>query len=144
MKNWLAKHYSDIVLSIGIVLTPVIPVLLTVGVMVVADFIFAIYRQYKVDPKQITSRKMSNTITKLLTYTIFIMVIFLFEKYVITDIVPITKIAATLICLTEIKSIDETFYLLNGYSLWDKITSILRRGQSTTKGIIDEVEKKDK
>jgi hypothetical protein len=143
MKNWIAKHCSDIILSIGIVLTPVIPVLLTVGVMVAADFIFAIYRQYKQDPSQITSRKMSNTITKLLTYTIFIMVIFLFEKYVITDIVPITKIASTLICLTEIKSIDETFYLLNGYSLWDKITSILRRGQSTTKGIIDEVEKKD-
>jgi hypothetical protein len=144
MKTWLSNHFTPLFISIMAVISPAVPLLLTIGFLVVVDFIFAIYRQWKQDPKQITSRKMSNTITKLGTYTLTILAIFFLEKYILVEVLPITKIAAGLICLVELKSIDESFYILNKYSLWTKIIALIKRGESNTKSIIDVIDEKEK
>lgn len=143
MRNYLATHFPSFIIAIAAVLSPVVPLLLTVGFLVMVDFVFAIYRQWKQDPKQITSRKMSNTVSKLTTYTLAILSIFLLEKYILAEVLPISKMAAGLICLVELKSIDESFFILNKYSLWSKIVSLINRGESNTKAILDEIEKKD-
>lgn len=85
---------------------------------------------------------MSNTITKMATYAFAILSVYFLEKYVMIEILPITKMAAGLICLVELKSIDESFFILNKYSLWSKITSLIKRGSSNTKDLINEVEEK--
>lgn len=141
VKEWILKHLYDIAIAITVVLTPVIPVVLSVGVLVMTDFIFAIYVAYKIGVK-ITSNKMSKTISKLLLYTLTIICIFLLEKYVIIEVLPITKIAGTFISIIEIKSLDENFNLLFGWSLWDKMLSAIKRGANTTKDILEDDTKK--
>lgn len=143
MKTWIANNIIPLLVSFMAVISPAVPLILTVGFLVVVDFLFAIYRQWKQDPKQITSRKMSNTVSKLTTYTLAILSIFLLEKYILAEVLPISKMAAGLICLVELKSIDESFFILNKYSLWSKIVSLINRGESNTKAILDEIEKKD-
>lgn len=144
MKLWLTNHLSLLFISIMTVISPIIPLLLTVGFLVIVDFIFAIYRQWKQDPKQITSRKMSNTISKLATYTLAILSVYFLEKYIMIEVLPITKMAAGLICLVELKSIDESFFILNKYSIWTKIIALINRGQSNTKDLIDVIDEKEK
>lgn len=131
------SHY--LLISLVAVLTPVKPMLLTVGFLVVSDFIFGLYKSYK-KGLNITSRKMSNTITKLLLYTITILAVFFLETYIITDVLPFTKLVAGLISLVEIKSIDEHFNSLFGYSIWSKLRAFIDRGKSTTKDVFDDID----
>lgn len=138
----MTNHIKLILTSALAIISPIIPLLLTIGFLVVVDFLFAIFRQWKVDSTKITSRKMSNTITKMATYAFAILSVYFLEKYVMIEILPITKMAAGLICLVELKSIDESFFILNKYSLWSKITSLIKRGSSNTKDLINEVEEK--
>ena len=139
--RFISKHIRDFFIAVLAVVAPVIPMVLTILFLVGVDFIFAIYRQFRQDPSQITSRKMSNSVTKILTYTLTILGVYFLQTYIVGDTLPLTKITSALIGLVELKSIDETFKLLNGYSIWDKVSSLLKRGTSTTKDIVDEVEK---
>jgi hypothetical protein len=79
---------------------------------------------------------MSNTIGKILIYTSTILALFMLETYILGPIIPITKMVAALISFVEIKSIDETFKLLLGYSFYDKLINIVKRGSSNTKDIL--------
>lgn len=142
MKTWIANNIIPLLVSFMAVISPAIPLLLTVGFLVVVDFIFAIYRQWKQDPSKITSRKMGNTISKLTTYTLAILSIFFLEKYILLGALPITKIAAGLICVVELKSIDESFFILHKYSLWSKIIAVIKRGESNTKDILGDIDHK--
>lgn len=135
MKTWIANNIIPLLISFMAVISPAVPLILTVGFLVVVDFLFAIYRQWKQDPSKITSRKMGNTISKLTTYTLAILSIFFLEKYILLGVLPITKIAAGLICVVELKSIDESFFILHKYSLWTKIIAVIKRGESNTKDI---------
>ena len=104
----------------------------TIGLLVAVDFIFGVYRAWKTK-QEITSRKMSNTITKMLLYNLTVVSIWAIEKNITGPDIPITKIAAGMICLVEFKSIDEAFKLLFGFSIWDKMKKSLSRGESLTK-----------
>jgi hypothetical protein len=55
------------------------------------------------------------------------------EKYVLQGDVPYSKIIVGVIAMVELKSIDESFKLLFGYSIYDKIKSQIKRGESQTK-----------
>ena len=137
MKSWLINHFNLLLVSLIAIFSPVIPLLLTVYFLVATDFILAIYRAWKKDPNSITSRKMSNTVGKLLIYTLTLLCLFLLETYVLGPILPFTKIVAGLISLVELKSIDETFKALLGYSFYSKLVNMVKRGTSNTKDLIE-------
>lgn len=136
MKNWLLNHLSLLVAAVVSIFTPVTPIILTILFLVAIDFILAIYRVWRTDPKLITSRNMSNTIGKILIYTSTILSLFMLETYILGPIIPITKMVAALISFVEVKSIDETFKLLLGYSFYDKLIEVVKRGTSNTKDIL--------
>ena len=106
--------------------------MITIGILVAVDFIFGIYRAWKTK-QEITSRKMSHTVTKMLLYNLTVISIWAIEKNITGSDIPITKISAGIICLVEFKSIDETFKLLFGFSIWTKMKKALGRGESFTK-----------
>jgi hypothetical protein len=139
MKNWILTHLNSIFISLIAVIAPIKPLFLVTGFLIMVDFIFGIYKARKLKEK-ITSRKMGNTISKLLLYNLAILSVFLLNKYIINTQLPLEKIVAGLIGLTEVKSLDESFKLLFGFSFYDKIIKIMKRGASTTKDLIEEVD----
>lgn len=139
MKSWILTNLNNILLSLIAVISPIKPLFLVTGFLIMADFIFGLYKAKKLGEK-ITSRKMGNTISKLLLYNIAILSVYLLNHYVIMTTLPLEKIVAGLIGLTELKSLDESFTLLFGFSFYDKIKKILKRGASNTKDLLDDVE----
>jgi hypothetical protein len=131
MKNYLLYF----LVSLVAILTPVVPILLTVGSLITIDFIIGIWRAFKMK-EPITSRKMGNTISKMLLYQLMIISLFLLETFILTDILPFTKIGAALISIVEIKSISESIEKVTGINIWTKITKIIKRGQSQTKDFL--------
>jgi hypothetical protein len=126
---------NGLAISLLAVFAPVVPLLLTIGFLIVLDFIVGIYRAYKLN-EMITSRKMGNTISKMLLYQITILSLWVFEIYILGSIIPVTKIGGGLIAVTEIKSIDESVEKMTGVGVWKRISKIIKRGQSETKDFI--------
>jgi phage-related holin len=122
------------------ILSPIKTLLLTIGFLIAADFIFGIIRAYT-KKEIISSRKMSNTIGKILLYNLAIISVYFLDKYLIGSGLHLEKVAAGLIGLTEFKSLDESFKTLFGWSLWDLLKKTIQRGSSTTKEIIDDIDK---
>jgi len=131
----MKQYITPLLASLVAVFTPVLPTLLTVGFLIALDFIVGIYRAFKLN-EEITSRKMGNTISKMLLYNITILSLWVFEKYILQDAIPITKIGAALISITELKSIDESVEKLIGVGIWKKLVRIVKRGDSETKDFL--------
>lgn len=140
MKTWLFNNLHNLFVAIVAVIAPVKTLLLSIGFLIVMDFIFGLYRAYKKGEK-ITSRKMGNTISKMLLYNLVIFSVYILDKYILGTGLGLEKIAASLIGIVEIKSLDESFQTLFGWSIWEKVKKALQRGSSTTKDLIDDIEK---
>lgn len=114
------------------VLAPVAAIVYTLTFIIFLDFIFGIVKSVKLK-QEVSSRKMSQSISKVFLYNLLIIGLFVVDKYVLQTGIGLEKIGASLIILVEIRSIDEHFTKLFGYSLWDKISEQFKRGKSITK-----------
>lgn len=141
MKTFITAHFNSLLIAIIALLTPIKPLLLTVGFLIAVDFIFGIMRAYKLKEK-ITSRKASNTISKMVLYTLCVLSVFFLDKYILETTLNLAKIVAGFISLVEIKSILETFEIMTGIKIWDRLIKIVKRGTSETKDLLDEIEDK--
>lgn len=122
MKTWLIS----ILVSVLAALSPIVPLFITATLLITGDMVFAIYRAYK-NGVPITSRKLSHVVPKLILYNIGILLAFLVEKYVLVDTIPISKLALGVISMVEMKSIDESFQSIFGYSLYSKLLAMIKR-----------------
>jgi hypothetical protein len=127
-KFWLLAGMS--------IFLPIQGLMFTIGFLVGTDMIVGIWKALKLKEK-IRSRRMSDTITKLLLYQIAIMSGYLIEKYVIVSIIPVAKLIGTVIAIIEFKSILESIESVTGQDLWTKIKKIIGRKDSDIKDIIE-------
>ena len=128
MKQWII----NLLLATWAVITPVFPLFVTIFILIICDFLFGLYRAWKTK-EEISSRKMSHTISKILLYELAILALFLIEKYVIMEEIPLTKIVAGVIAMVELKSIDESFQKIFGFSIYNNLKDKLQRSMSETK-----------
>lgn len=135
--TWLVLNFKFIFVSVMVFLLPIKPLLLSVGFLIACDFIIGLYKSYKLG-EDITSRKMGHSISKIFLYTLAVVVLHVFETYVLQSGLPLPKMASILICLVELKSIDEHIKLLTGLSLYDKLFKMIKRGSSETKDLLEE------
>lgn len=109
----MAKLIKDGLLAIVAVLAPIKPVLIVVGVLIFADLLLGMVAAKK-RGESITSAAMRRTISKMLIYQTAIITGFLCEKYLIGDLLPISKLVTAVIGLVEFKSILENSNEING------------------------------
>lgn len=130
-KTWsnltMKDYLIGLLLSTLAVFAPIQSVLLVTGVLIFSDLITGILAARK-KKKKITSAGLRRTVTKVAIYNAAIMLGFLTEVYMLDGFLPISKIAAGLISVVEIKSILENLDVLNSSpifkSLIDKLGSI--------------------
>ena len=121
MKQILIKIFDAFLLSSVVFL----PVTITISVLVLFDFITGVWASIYLK-EDITSKKMSQTITKFILYNIALISGFCVE-YFIVDVVPLTKIIAMFIASIELKSMFENIYKITGINLWINIKKYFKR-----------------
>lgn len=131
MKTFLS-NIGTFFASVFGVLAPVSAIVYTLTFIIFLDFIFGVVKSIKLK-QEVTSRKMSQSISKIFLYNLVIIGLFVMDKYVLSTGIGLERIGASLIILVEFRSIDEHFTKLFGYSLWDKISEQFKRGKSLTK-----------
>lgn len=102
MKEFLNKA----MIAILAVFAPAQPVLITVGFLILSDSITGIWAA-KVRGEPITSAKLRNSISKSIIYMIAVLSAFAIETTILSGIIPIMKIVAGMIAMTELISILE-------------------------------------
>lgn len=97
--------YAFFVAAIS-VLTPIIPLMLTVGMLIVVDTIFGVCSAIK-RKERITSNGLSRLAVKLFVYQTVIVTLFFFEQHIVGELMPVMKTAATMLSILEVISILE-------------------------------------
>ena len=105
---------------------------LLVSTLIGTDFVFGLYRAYKTQ-EQINSRKMGHTISKMFLYNMAVLSVFMLEKIIIGTDIQFTKITVEVIAMVELKSIDESFRILYGFSIYESLVERLKRGTNDNK-----------
>lgn len=103
-------------LSIVAVFAPIQAMIITTGVLIGADLIVGIWAASK-QGHPITSAGIRRTVTKMFIYETALLLGFLAEHYLLSDLLPATKIVSGMIGITELKSIYENLNTISGSDL---------------------------
>jgi len=117
-------------------LTPIIPLILIVGLAIFLDTFIAVYKAYRLN-ETITSRKLSAIVSKMVLYQSAIIGVFCIEKYILGDIVimvtsiplVLTKLVAVTLLFIESQSIVENYSAYSGINIFSKFKEMLSRSK---------------
>lgn len=98
------------------ILAPIKALLISCGTLILADMITGILAAKKRGEK-ISSAEMRRSLTKMLVYQIAIISGFILEKYMLEDLLPVSKIVAGVIGMVEFKSILENTSVMAGQDI---------------------------
>jgi hypothetical protein len=132
----IASKAKVMIAVIGAFLMPIEPLLVLIGAMILVDTITGVYKARKKKEK-VTSRKLSQVISKMFLYQLTVITFFLLDSYLLGEFVSIftsiplflTKVSAILLASIEVVSINENFTAITGKSLWKQIKLILWRAK---------------
>ncbi len=121
------KHVLDQMLSLTIkfvtmlllVLAPVKSIMVAALALVIADLITGLWASKK-EGTPITSNALRRSVMKTLTYQSAIIISFILETYLL-DGMPVVKVVAGLIGITEGKSFFENIHRITGIDFWSEI-----------------------
>lgn len=87
--------------------------------------------------QQITSRKLSAVISKLVLYELAVVLFYLIDYYILNDIIltffsvplMLTKILALVLASIEVMSINENFKIVKGIDIWQSMKLLFARAK---------------
>ena len=137
---------NSIMMIAGIILAflmPIVPLMIIVGIAIAADTIFGIIRAKKLKQK-ITSRKMSQIVSKMFLYQGAVVLFYSIEHFILGDIIGLftniplilTKLVTTTLLFIELTSIAENVESTYGINFWKKFKEMVKRA----KDVKDELE----
>jgi hypothetical protein len=123
MKDFFNQKFLALVTTLGVFLTPIIPLLTIIGVLVIADF-YTAYRIGKIKHNEpFSSKKFRITITKTGIY--FSILIAARGIEMLYDYPIIVEITAALMIIAEARSLDEHYNTLTGKFLLKNLLDTL-------------------
>lgn len=141
MKTYLTYIFTTLLLFFA----PIQGLLISVGTAIALDTIFGIAKAIKLKDK-ITSRKLSNIISKFVLYQAAVLLIFTIDTFLLGEFFKIwfsipfffTKVVTIILIFIESVSIKENFEQAFKIDIWSMLKKLLARAKEV-KGDIDEI-----
>jgi hypothetical protein len=141
----LVDDPMNLFLPIVIFFAPISGIFLTVAVFVSLDTAVGVWKAYKLK-QPITSRRLSDIVSKLILYEALILATFLINKHITAGAVDaifnieffITKFISVILIYIEFKSINENYEEVTGVSIWKSLRELVARGKEIKKDIDEE------
>lgn len=119
------KYAIEALLALIAVFAPIKTVMITVGVLIIADMLLGMWAAKK-QGIPITSEKLSHTLVKIFMYEIAVCLAFLVETYLMEGILPVCKIVGSIIGSVELKSILENVQGIQGQPIFNSLIGQLK------------------
>lgn len=142
MSNVLA-FFSALLKVIIIFFAPIKGIILIVALSTIVDTGFGLWRCWKTS-EDIKSKVLRNgLVPKLLSYVAAVMLVYISDFFILNDLISSvvsiqflsTKLIALVLLSIEVKSMDENFKVVKGYSFIQRIVSILNKAKNFKKEI---------
>lgn len=125
-------------------LTPIIPLIILVGVAIFLDTIFGIIKAMKLKQK-ISSRKLSQIVSKMVLYQGAVILFYNIEHFILGDIIGLftsiplilTKLVTSTLLFIELTSVSENIESAYGINLWKKFKQMLTRAKQVKEELED-------
>jgi len=136
LKAALKSSTTRLFMIISAFLAPIQGIMITVGICILADTIMGIWKAKKLK-QSVTSRKLSQIISKMFLYQMTVILIFCVDTFILDDIiqqfftVPLlaTKVVALTLISIELFSIDENFKAVKKKGFWDYFKELTSRAK---------------
>ena len=122
---------------LSFILMPIHSVMIAVTFLVISDLVTGVWASRKRNEK-ITSSGFKKTVMKILAYQTAVIMAFVMETYLLQG-VPLIKVVAGLIAITEGKSLFENIHIITGIDFWKEA---LKKLQEATIKSLPDMEKK--
>ena len=126
MKTFFAKFLLYFSTSLTAFFLPITWAIVSVVVVVLIDTITGVMSAGRKDVKNISSRKLSNVVSKLIYYLSALILCQIASLY-IDDSIPFVKLCLVAVMIIECKSIDENFNKTFGFSFVDKMLTAFKK-----------------
>ena len=127
--------------ALFIFLSPIKYIVLLVALSTIIDTFFGLWKAYNTD-ESIQSKKLRHGfVPKLITYCAAVIITYATDYYILNDLTQTvvsvdhlsTKLLALVLISIEVKSMDESFTKVKGYSFIEKITNLVRKVKDVKK-----------
>ena len=128
-------YLSSILTALLLFFAPIKGIILMVALATILDTCFGVWKAKKLG-EEITSKIFRNgLVPKLVSYIAVVMLVYASDVFIInaltTSVISVpfisTKVIALVLLSIEVKSMDESFVKVKGYSLIDKIKVIIAK-----------------
>lgn len=119
-------------IALSAIFAPIVPMIFACGVLIFADLITGILAAKKRKEK-IKSAEMRRSVSKFIVYQIAILSAFVLEKYMLQDLIPVSKIVAGVIGMVEFTSILENGSAIAGKDILSLVLEKLGSKNAETK-----------
>ena len=142
MKTYIIYIFTSLLLFF----TPIHGLIISVGIAIIFDTFCGIYKSIKISGwKSISSRKLSEIVSKMLLYELCIICLFVIDKFILHDLLSIwfsteyimTKMCAIILIFIEAVSIKENFEEATGKDVWGLMKKSLARAKIIKKDFKD-------
>jgi hypothetical protein len=125
-----------ILVSFCLFFAPIKGLLIAVGVAIALDTIFGIFKAIRIK-EEITSRRMSNIVSKFVLYEMAILLLFAMDKFLLGEFFKIwfeidnffTKVVAIILIFIEMTSIKENFEVAFKVNIWKLLKTTIQRAK---------------
>jgi hypothetical protein len=133
-----------VIAALGAFFLPIQPLMLLVGMMILLDTITGLWKAYKIK-ERISSRKLSNVVSKMVLYQGVVITLFILEKYALAEFVTyfievpyfLTKLISIILIMIELMSMHENFEVITKINLWKAFKKIVTRGQEAKNDLVE-------
>ena len=126
----------QILTVVGAFFLPISGILFLIGFAIVVDTITGIWKAKKLKI-QITSRKLSTIISKMMLYEVAVIGFYLIDFWILNDIIlkffsvplMLTKILSLILVSIEVMSINENYKAVKGIDIWQGMKNLFARAK---------------
>ena len=139
----IASYISGLFKALLIFLSPIKYIVLLVALSTIIDTLFGVWKAYNTGV-EIKSKKLRHGfVPKLITYCFAVIITYCTDFYILNDLTQTvvavdflsTKLLALVLISIEVKSMDESFQAVKGYSFIEKIIGMVRKVKDVKKEI---------
>lgn len=122
----LAKFSTYIAASLAAFFLPITWALTSIVAVVIIDTITGVMKAGKNKVERVQSKKLASVITKLIFYFSGVILGRIAELFIDNEI-PFVKLVLVAVMIIEVKSIDENFKSVYGFSFVDKVLKVFKK-----------------
>jgi len=134
MKATLLSIYKAILLPIILFFVPIYMMVFLVGLSTLIDTAFGIWKSKALKEKVSSKKCRKGLVPKLRSYVVIILLLYTADFYIVNELTHLfididyvaTKLVAFALIIIEVKSMDESFEAVKGYSFITKVFSNIK------------------